>query len=309
MNTTHPFHLESVVGVHNGTLTYYNKLSKKKSFSDSHALYQGLDECNIVTEYLETITGSFALVWYDVTTKKYYFARNKDRPLYYFKDTNLLSFASEKEILDFGMKRTYGKEFKEEHYQSIQEVKDHTLYEINPTDLGITTYEFKERVFTSPVSSKKDYKNNNWSSQQYLPKVQENESWKENLPVKIGDRTTLVPCGYLEYQNSNTGYGSIYGYFTVGTKSFYWISYGIQNVKEWLSDYFTEVLSNGVDMSGKLTHVSLQHKNSRKEAVDLVDPMTNLKIFPTRDEKDNDSFIVYSVENSTLNYYQNAVFN
>lgn len=307
MLTSHPFVTDNLIGVHNGTLHSYNNLTKKKYYSDSHALYLGMDECDVYTNYLETLNGSFALAWYDNSTKKYYLARNKDRPMYYFKDKDFLSFASEKEILDFGMKRTYGNFFTEKDYQAIEEVKDHNLYEIDPTTLDITLYEFKERISTFYTYQGKDKNKCGNSSNYCFPKTPGKA--ETNSPFRIGDRKTLIPCGTLEYQNSSANYGSVYGYLTEGSSTYYWIAYGIENVKEWLSDYFTAVLTSNVDLSGKISNVSYQHINSRKECVDLVDPMTNAKIHPMRDKDDYDMVMVFSIEAKSLNYYEDAVFN
>lgn len=98
----HPFIEGNIVLVHNGTVMDHKKMADVDV--DSHAIcHQISSEGYIKT--LRDLKGSFALVWYDVTTKKLYLARNKERPLCFVETNDYVAFASEGLMLGWLLRR------------------------------------------------------------------------------------------------------------------------------------------------------------------------------------------------------------
>lgn len=102
-NTAHPFDFpdEGIVGVHNGTLKNYYKLTDKvASKVDSEILYEHLAANDAQTTF-STIEGAWACVWWDNNTNKVHFIRNDERPLWFAwsKDAKALFWASERWML------------------------------------------------------------------------------------------------------------------------------------------------------------------------------------------------------------------
>lgn len=103
----HPFENDSLVGVHNGTLTSKWKLADSKDFTvDSENLYHhihkhGLKDC------LNHLTGAWSLVWWDKTEETLNFLRNKERPMFlcWSKNFKSLYAASEKWMLQVALSR------------------------------------------------------------------------------------------------------------------------------------------------------------------------------------------------------------
>lgn len=108
----HPFQVDHIVGVHNGTLTYdtitdLEEAVGEKFSVDSQLLFAavaklGIEETiKLCTEGKESAKGAWALVWYDQKEKTLNFLRNKHRPLWYSytKDFKRLFFASEDSMI------------------------------------------------------------------------------------------------------------------------------------------------------------------------------------------------------------------
>jgi len=82
--TAHPFEFGSIVGAHNGTLSYNNELPINKHKVDSMNLLDSLSSLDTpgkIVKLLEKVDGSYALTWYDASTEIMWLARNKDRPM------------------------------------------------------------------------------------------------------------------------------------------------------------------------------------------------------------------------------------
>lgn len=106
----HPFMFDSIMGTHNGTLSYMTqqKMTGAKKFeTDSEALYYEIENYGIA-EAMKKIRASdrenvqhpdaYALVWYDGKNNSINFLRNKERPLWFCfsKDRQKLFWSSEK---------------------------------------------------------------------------------------------------------------------------------------------------------------------------------------------------------------------
>lgn len=93
----HPFEFGDTIGVHNGTLTYWNDLiNYHKHDVDSKALIENIDEYG-VEETWKTFVGAAAVVWWDNKNETLHFARNNQRTLFYAytADRNAIIWASE----------------------------------------------------------------------------------------------------------------------------------------------------------------------------------------------------------------------
>lgn len=95
----HPFHMENVVGAHNGTLAYWtrNELNKDKKFgTDSEAMMQAISDKGL-TDVIPTLEGAWAITVYDKVFDTFNMIRNKERPLSYARinDDKTLIWASE----------------------------------------------------------------------------------------------------------------------------------------------------------------------------------------------------------------------
>ncbi len=134
----HPFLKDNIVLVHNGTLSNHRGLYNTEV--DSDAICHGFAEKG-VEETLNFIQGAWALVWYDMTTKKLYLARNEDRPLTIAHTEQNLLFASEGIMLQWLAKRN-NMEIKD-----IFHLDPHVLYEV-----GVGPFELKK----TPIKIKKN---------------------------------------------------------------------------------------------------------------------------------------------------------
>lgn len=102
-SNAHPFTYGDITMVHNGTLTSRTGL-KNHHIVDSCALAMEIADTKPeqYTKLLEKIQGAYVLVWVNRETKRVYFARNDERPLFLiscFKSKTIM-FASEKWMLD-----------------------------------------------------------------------------------------------------------------------------------------------------------------------------------------------------------------
>jgi hypothetical protein len=93
----HPFEFETVVGVHNGTLSSKWKLENSHDFTvDSENLYHHINKKGI-KDALSKMKGAWSLVWWDKTEGTLNFLRNTERPLWMCRslDGKNLFWASE----------------------------------------------------------------------------------------------------------------------------------------------------------------------------------------------------------------------
>jgi len=112
--TAHPFDFDSLVGVHNGTLTTKWKLENGNEFKvDSEALFNHM-EVHGLSHLMQHMGGAWALVWWDKAEETLNFLRNKERPLWiaFTNDNDTLFWASELWMLE-GVLRRNGVGYKE----------------------------------------------------------------------------------------------------------------------------------------------------------------------------------------------------
>lgn len=98
----HPFDMETIIGVHNGTLRNKWKLDDAAEYVvDSENLFHHMEK-NGVRQAIDIIDGAYALVWWDKFEYELNFLRNHERPLYITRTTDdkTIFWASEKWMLD-----------------------------------------------------------------------------------------------------------------------------------------------------------------------------------------------------------------
>jgi len=130
---SHPFELENIVGMHNGTMREY-KYNNDDKKTDSELLLKDINDRGIIPVLKEV--GSFsayALVIIDKNTGKITFARNKERTLYgcFNAHRAVMYWASEQWMLKAILARN--REFLLE--DTVFEFKPNQVYTCHPTDI------------------------------------------------------------------------------------------------------------------------------------------------------------------------------
>lgn len=103
----HPFWVEDkLVLVHNGSFMGSHKHLKDTDV-DSEAIAHTLVEhgADDVAGALKRVNAAYALSWYDVDNKTINFIRNTERPLHWVETSDAYYFCSEKDMLEFALKR------------------------------------------------------------------------------------------------------------------------------------------------------------------------------------------------------------
>lgn len=103
----HPFQFSHIYGAHNGTLRSWNELEGYKDFQvDSQALFHHIS-LHGVEDAISSVTGAWALVWWDDKAQELNFLRNKERTFYIAvdKDGTNMFWASEWEMLQLILNR------------------------------------------------------------------------------------------------------------------------------------------------------------------------------------------------------------
>lgn len=148
--TAHPFELDKLIGVHNGTLKNKWELHEGNKFEvDSQALYHHIQEKGLANA-IKTVKGAYALVWWDKDQETLNFLRNDQRPLFmaFAKDNKTLMWASEAWMLSVASSR---------RNIELQEIKElpinlHTCFEIPEAGQEFSKPKVKE-IKQSPPSS------------------------------------------------------------------------------------------------------------------------------------------------------------
>jgi predicted glutamine amidotransferase len=109
--TAHPFEFDSVVGVHNGTLSSKWKLKDSKDFQvDSEALYHNFDKYGVeeTINLLGADGNAWSLVWWNKDESTLNFLRNKERPMFICatEDEKTIFWASERWMINMALMRS-----------------------------------------------------------------------------------------------------------------------------------------------------------------------------------------------------------
>lgn len=147
IDNTHPFQEKNITLVHNGTI--FNHKELKDTEVDSHAICHFLTE-HTPQELIDSLFGSYTLIWYDTDTNNLHFMRNSDRPLWIVHTKDLTVLVSEAKMAEWILSRTGIV------VNDIEEVTPFTLYTINIKDKHVIKKEqLKERQLTNLVTYKK----------------------------------------------------------------------------------------------------------------------------------------------------------
>lgn len=106
-SNAHPFDMDTVVGVHNGTLTTKWKFEDGNQFdTDSEAMYNHLDKKGL-KNLMQNMGGAWTMVWWDKLENSMNFLRNKERPLWmaFTEDGKTMFWASERGMLEWVLNR------------------------------------------------------------------------------------------------------------------------------------------------------------------------------------------------------------
>jgi len=136
----HPFHHDSIVGAHNGTLVSTAGLEKGNDFAvDSEAIFYNFDQFGH-EEVIPKIHGSYALTWYDMMEEKVMIIRNKDRPLYWTRreDRDVIFWASQRWMLELALEIAGVK------HGEIFSFEENVLYTLDVSNVNIDVFRKKE---------------------------------------------------------------------------------------------------------------------------------------------------------------------
>ena len=95
----HPFVHDNIIGVHNGTLDWGHDLPESNRFQvDSDNLIYAIQKQGI-KETWSQVRGAATVMWWDTKDSSVNIIRNKERPMTYALEDNVVYFSSEKFIL------------------------------------------------------------------------------------------------------------------------------------------------------------------------------------------------------------------
>lgn len=106
VRNAHPFNHKHITLVHNGTISsgLSYKSDEKEVEVDSHALCIAIAEEGF-EKTLNNISGAFAIIVHDQQEKCIWVAKNNERPLHFAETSDRMFVMSEKEDLEFVMKK------------------------------------------------------------------------------------------------------------------------------------------------------------------------------------------------------------
>jgi len=141
----HPFHVDKIVGMHNGTIMTLGTKDK----TDSQHLYENISKMG-VQKALDDIVGgaAYALTWVDSVKNEIKILRNYQRPLFCMlaKGNDLLYYASERKFLEIIAERS-NRSFHDPHL-----IAEDTLFSIKFGSLDLEKEEVRRKFIpTAPV--------------------------------------------------------------------------------------------------------------------------------------------------------------
>ena len=195
---SHPFKVQHITLVHNGTIQNHEKL--KKVPSDSQAITYSIAEQGI-EKTLKQIQGAFALIWYNNKTKTLHTVRNNQRPLYLLDCEDCFILVSEEKMGLWIADRNKIKVL------STKEVPTKTILTWDMedpkeyTEKEVTFYEYTTPPYKNhPIS--KYYNNQKKSNISYFNKT------TETKPT-LGTKITFEPNYYTSYDKNQILFGKL----------------------------------------------------------------------------------------------------
>lgn len=186
----HPFALDNVIGMHNGTLdrhSHSDLLDYKKFGTDSEAIFNSFDKEDVPST-LKVMSGAWALVWYDKRDGTLNFLRNDKRPLHYCysADRCTIIWASELEMLKYVLKSTFKQTEKDKDGNEAFFTVSKDMHYKWEVPKGIND------KFGSPLQSKQEGKTWVW---------QNNKSFTKGSTTNNGTTPTYYSHGGYNVQN------------------------------------------------------------------------------------------------------------
>lgn len=159
VENAHPFEFEHIVGVHNGSLTYYDDLEgAKKHDVDSKAIYDTISQKGIDHTW-KSFYGAAALVWWDSKEETLNIIRNSQRPLHVAQSESgdAIFWASEMWMIMVAADRHNIRLKKNENDKVLMATpKENHLYVYKPTSMKCPMMEVRElekKTYTPPATT------------------------------------------------------------------------------------------------------------------------------------------------------------
>jgi predicted glutamine amidotransferase len=170
----HPFTHKHITLMHNGTITSKTSITgapewKNSYDTDSETIAFALSNQKSTTAVLESLGGSYSLVWYDESKQTLNFARNEERPMWMMRGKTALYWASEPEMLDLTLIRN-GVHMRDDEFYELP-TGTWVQFNINKLDKKAHHVKFTPKK-TGVRQSMRRGGNNQWS-----------KSVNNNLPV------------------------------------------------------------------------------------------------------------------------------
>ncbi len=151
---SHPFVFDKFAMVHNGVIRNHAVFDKTEEVDSAcFAKYMSSIENKDYKEAFAKISGAFAIIGYDATSKELVVAKNTERPLHYVELPSGWLIASEESMLEFLLKRTNVKKI------DVNMVVSNRLYRI-PIDVKKNLFDNYEEI---PLKPETTY-NSSWHS-------------------------------------------------------------------------------------------------------------------------------------------------
>lgn len=193
----HPHNVDNITLIHNGTLFHHKDLADTES--DSLAIATAFSTKD-PKEVIPTLSGSFALIWYDSKHKSFHWTRNKERPLYLIETKSAYVLVSELEMGRWILTRN------KIEIISEKEIAPYEYY----------SYKIGENISVETLVEKKNYQNNNERKETgfYVATVQENLLKDLLLKLKL-QKNSIVKVEYYSVQKNNNSNWSRYDGYIV----------------------------------------------------------------------------------------------
>jgi hypothetical protein len=219
VDSTHPFVVDHITLVHNGTVMGGNTLERRWTYDCDSEWVAWLLATRDRDEVLSRLCGAFTLVWHDNKRNTLNLIRNEERPLFIMKtEADNLFFASEHCMLQFVQNRFDMKLKKGNHGDGIHEVPPMSLHMILPNG-KIKVKEIKKYVEPRPTWTPPERHGDNLTMGYgrvkkqrqvvLMGKAAEDRLGKVNK--KVGSRVEFMGT-YLELPSARSKGGALSGY-------------------------------------------------------------------------------------------------
>lgn len=250
---SHPFQIDHITMVHNGSLLRTNNLPDYKQFEvDSENIAHCLATIG-VHETTKLLDGAYALVWHDASDHTMHMVRNSQRPMHFatMEDEDVIIYGSEEGMLDWIASRCDLK------ISTFYELAPHThaIFHLNKKGTKVSDFDLEEvESYKAPVA--RFPHNNKHSNQQaaannpHIPASDKQNKRLKKQGLAVGQMVQFTATDYEPY-GSPSPFGKILGYMEQDP----WLEVEVhrQNVKDFveMSSYTARVQSIRLDADPK----------------------------------------------------------